>query len=103
MAFADHPVHKGGQKWQTALAGGTGNLQTDGFNLFARSTSRRSSDAAKDRPFGEDGLLPQTAFNKLSSQASRQTSDEWRIRSIQHVLPAASHRFTPGNRRALPI
>jgi iron complex outermembrane receptor protein len=70
MAFADHPVHQGGQRWQTGLAGGMGNLQTDGFNLFGSIDYQKMQTIHSiDRPFSKTAYLPQYGVDKLSSRA----------------------------------
>jgi iron complex outermembrane receptor protein len=70
MAFGEHPLHKGGNKWQTGLAGGKGNLQTDGFNLFGSIDFQHiQAIRAADRPFSKTAYIPQFGVNKLSSNA----------------------------------
>ena len=70
MAFADVPQHKGGKKWQTGLAGGTGNLQSDGFNLFGSIDFQKiQAIHSADREFSKTSYLPQFGVNKLSSNS----------------------------------
>ncbi len=70
MAYFDTPQHAGGKKWQTGLAGGIGNLQSDGFNLFGSIDFQKiQAIAAKDRSFSKTAYLPQYKFDRTSPHA----------------------------------
>ena len=67
MAFNDSPRQLGGSKQQQALAGGTGNLRSDGFNLFGSiDFQKMQAIRAIDREFAKTSFLPQYGINKTS-------------------------------------
>ncbi len=70
MGFADSPRKPGGGKQQFGLAGGAGNLQGDGFNLFG-SIDHQKSQAIRaiDRDFAKTSYLPQDGVNKTSGNS----------------------------------